>query len=55
MNISESGAKLRIKGISLMPQTFKLLILEAGLLYAGEIVRRDGDTIGVKFLSREAF
>jgi hypothetical protein len=55
MDISDSGAKLLIKGISLMPQTFKLLILEAGLLYACEIVRRDRETVGVKFLSREAF
>jgi len=54
-NISESGAQLSIKNISRMPQKFKLLMLDAGLLFACEIDRRDGETVGVKFHSCETF
>jgi len=55
INISETGAKLLTKSIFLMPQTFKLLILDAGLLYKCETVRRDVESIGVRFLSRGSF
>ncbi|MEM8813427.1 MAG: PilZ domain-containing protein [Pseudomonadota bacterium] len=50
-DISESGARLKVNGADGIPDTFDLLIELDGFEAECEVVWRDGDQIGIQFLS----
>lgn len=55
VNISETGARLRVEGPDILPEKLKVFIPETGMLYRCQIVWRDGPDLGVKFLSKSEF
>ena len=55
LDLSVTGARLKIEDVNIVPQQFKLFIPEAGWLYSCEVVRRSGGEVGVRFTSREPF
>ena len=48
---SESGAKLRLPAVTLVPKSFDLLSFTEGMLYPAEIMWRRGDDVGVVFVA----
>ncbi|MGI9481977.1 MAG: PilZ domain-containing protein [Hyphomicrobiales bacterium] len=55
LDLSVTGARVKIQDVDIIPQKFKLFIPEAGWLYSCEVVRRSGGEVGVRFTSREPF
>ena len=55
LDLSVGGARVEIRDVDLVPRNFKLFIPEAGWLYSCEVIRRNGQEVGVKFLSKEPF
>ncbi|MEP1206850.1 MAG: PilZ domain-containing protein [Rhizobiaceae bacterium] len=54
LDISEGGVKLEIPEIDIVPVQFKLYVPETDLIYACEIVWRDGRYVGLKFVGDTA-
>ena len=50
-DISDTGARLRLTGAVTAPDTFELIIDLDGLEAPCEVIRREGNDIGVRFLS----
>ena len=55
INISKSGALVHVAEMDIVPARFKLLIPECGYICSCEVVRREGQEVGVKFLERHLF
>lgn len=52
LDISESGAKLCLDGVDIVPERFKLFVPETGFLYECETKWRKPPEIGVRFRSK---
>ena len=51
MDFSDSGARIRFEGSSEIPKTFVLWMPKKRLRYTAEVVRIEGEEIGVRFTS----
>lgn len=51
IDISETGAKLELAQIDIIPARFKLFVPDADRLYECEVVWRSGNNAGVMFTS----
>jgi len=51
MDFSDSGARIRFEGASEIPKTFVLWMPKKGMRYTAEVMRIEGDEIGVRFTS----
>ncbi len=49
-DISETGARLQVKQVSSVPDTFELIVELDGLEVAAEVVWRSGSEVGIRFL-----
>lgn len=52
VDISETGAKLRLNGVDIMPERFKLFVQKTGYLYECVLVWQKSPEIGVSFHSK---
>jgi hypothetical protein len=50
-NVSESGALLRFASAIALPKRFRLIVPEDDLVLTCELVRLDGNAIGVRFVA----
>ena len=53
-NVSENGALLRFASATAMPRRFLLIVPDDDLTFRCELVRTDGNSVGVKFLASRA-
>jgi hypothetical protein len=53
-NVSENGALLRFASATAMPKRFLLIVPDDDLTICCELVRTDGNSVGVKFVARRA-
>ncbi len=52
LDISETGAKLHLSGVDIVPKRFKLFVPETGFLYECEMAWRNSQEMGVSFHSK---
>lgn len=52
LDISETGAKLRLNGVDIVPRRFKLFVPETRSLFECETIWRSSEEIGVRFRSK---
>ena len=48
---SDVGALLKVKDLVVLPEQFKLLIGDENQVFNCQVVRRDGDHVGVEFVA----
>ena len=51
LDVSESGAKLELRDVDIVPARFKLFVPESDYIHDCEVVWREGPHLGVKFLN----
>ena len=51
IDMSDTGARVEIGAMEVAPTTMKLFVPEANVLYKCEVVRRDGNELGLRFIS----